>query len=535
MRTRFRATPGRLGYRGRALKLVVPGALVLLGVIFVQAGSASPPSSGNKVVDICLQYSGSPDCSTSGQDSVLPGAATPTLTLQIKNASSSGSTLGSVNFDAPTTLPIDASTLAPSVAPAGNVSLVSKSGTGGQLQIRNLNLAIGGTATVTFAVDTPCAGTGIVWPAPATKQSNNFLGTGNDFQLGTTTGMTSDIAAGGCHVAFYNQPADTKVGSNIETGVGSTGDPIKVGLYDSSNHLLQSCPASVADCTATIAASAGSPDAGILSGGSTPVTFAYDSGANGLIAPFSSLSISGVTHFPESFTLTASGLGTSAASHAFNIVYETGSCTGGSCTLGTLDHPVTLGGGGGAVYITTSTGFTFLELNPLDPIASSTPPPAGCLNFKGTGAEGFVETDGRTSSDANMTITYYVPQKLISARYGKNVGQQFIPICAGAKPVDSSTAVAQNCTASTTGWTDNVLGGPDGLFTGTYSRAVCDTADGYVWGILPSFQDVSKMSADELHDLGPYVHDWNSLTINGATYRYFTIVVPGNWDMQGHG
>lgn len=506
--------------------LLVLAALAALAVVLIPTGSASVTTI--KVYDLQLGSTGS-GCSTPG-DSCLPGATLATMTLNITNDQASNTTLGSVNFDAPSALPIDTSVAHSPTTTAGNVQLTAKSGTGGELQIRNLNLAPNSSATVTYYVDSPCSGSGLSWSAFA-KQSNNFNGSGNDFTLNNSgsAGLTSDIAPGGCHVGFYNQPTDTKVGGTITDVAGSAGAPIKVGLYNSSNQLLQSCP--VQSCTASISASTGSPDAGSLSGGGA-VAFAYDAGEGGLIASFGSLSITGVTHFPESFTLTASGLNTSATSQPFNIVNYTADCSSGSCTLGSLDNPANLGGGGGAVFITTSTGFTFLELNPSDPLTST---PAGCQSFIGTGAEGLVETDGRTDPNASMTVTYYVPQKLIQARYGKNVGQQFIPICAGLKQVVTNSVTgavsAQSCSPAgdtSQGWLGDELSG--GLFDGNPNGpvpAVCGS-DGYYWGILPSFQD-------KVPPGGPVVTGWNSITIGGTAYRYFVITVPPGWDMIGHG
>jgi hypothetical protein len=530
--------------------LIVLAALAALAVILVPTGSAKPPSSNTKNYSLCLTGptdTGTSFCSSSSSQSHVAPAATTTMTLTINNDPTSPQTLGSMNLDAPLNLPIVSASS--SASPAGDVTYVASGGVNGtgELQIRNLNLAAGSSATVTFNVQAPCAGGPFTWPTPVTKQSNDFNGTGNDFNAPTTfAGYKTALSGGGCYVDFYNQPADTAVDQPITTAPGSTGDPIKVGLYvgtGATKHLVTSCP--VSSCAATITASRGSTDAGSLSGGG-PVTFTNDTTAGGLIATFSSLQISNVTHYPDQFTLTATGLGTTATSSPFNITYFA-TCTGSGCTLGTFTNPVPLGGSGGATYITTSSGFKFLELNPVD--SSSTPAyvtaaGGGCTYFLGTGAQGFAETDGRTDPTANMTVTYLVPMNLIKARYGKNTGQQFIPICAGARPVDTTKnppVVETNCPPSVPGWTDDVLDS-SGMFAGPpEGNAQCNPLDtspdtaGYYWGILPSFQDESGMTSAELATLGPYVSGWGTETVGGTNYRYFTIVVPPNWDVYGRG
>jgi len=45
------------------------------------------------------------------------------------------------------------------------------------------------------------------------------------------------------------------------------------------------------------------------------------------------------------------------------------------------------------------------------------------------GATGFEEFHGGVPS--GLKVTYYVSQNSINATYGKNVGAQYIPICAG--------------------------------------------------------------------------------------------------------
>ena len=88
-----------------------------------------------------------------------------------------------------------------------------------------------------------------------------------------------------------------------------------------------------------------------------------------------------------------------------------------------------------------------------------------------------------------MTVTYYVNQKNIDATYGKNVGAQYIPICAGTFKLVNGviTLCDPNATNDTSGWpTDEI--DSSGRFTGAIGHAVC-RSDGRYWGIVPSFQN----------------------------------------------
>ena len=81
-------------------------------------------------------------------------------------------------------------------------------------------------------------------------------------------------------------------------------------------------------------------------------------------------------------------------------------------------------------------------------------------------------------------------QKNIDATYGKNVGAQYIPICAGTfKVVSGAITPCTNYddTTDTSGWPADELDS-SGRFTGAVVHAVC-RSDGRYWGIVPSFQD----------------------------------------------
>jgi hypothetical protein len=180
--------------------------------------------------------------------------------------------------------------------------------------------------------------------------------------------------------------------------------------------------------------------------------------------------------------------------------------------------------------ISTSAGFSFLGTSPS---SVPSPTPAGCQSWTATpGVTGFVEFDGRTDPvNATMTVTYFVPQNAIKAKYGKNVGQQFIPICVGVKYVDTTTKQPKDCGTNpqpqNTSWVGDQL--KNGAFTGKTARSICNPADGYYWGIISSFQDKLSQTTN------PVVTSWSSMTIGGVTYREFVMSVPADQDYKGGG
>jgi hypothetical protein len=509
-------------------------ASLALAAVLVPSGSASPPSSAVKDFDACLQYNGSPDCSTTlsrtgGTRSSLPGGAVSQLTLTIYNDQESNTTIGSANVDAPANIQLQYGTSYPVTANGGTPSgLVGAGSSSAELRLRNLNIAPNTSWVFTFYVQTACAGSGLQWNIYV-KQSNDFSGKGNDFAKINTTGLTSDLTGGGCKLAFLTQPAETQAGSTITDQQASTGGPIVVGLEDSNGNRLSSCPVVSCSVTMTDAKIKGSVN-GSFSGGAA-VQMVNDSTYGGLVAKFATLSIGSIpnANLPETFTLHAdAGSGITAAdSSQFDIALSATDCSSG-CSINHLP----LGGSGDSVLdFSTSSNLGYVILNPNAWPYTPTNAPAGCENFNSLGVAGFAETDGRRSSTGYLTITYYVNKKMIEARYGKNVGTQFIPICVAAMPVVNGES--ENCYdaggtvgSSAGGWVDDVLDA-SGKFTGTQSQAVCN-GDGYDYGILGSFQDKIDQTQN------PVATAWNTTTIGGTNYRWFQILVPPAWDLRGN-
>ncbi|TAM66294.1 MAG: hypothetical protein EPN50_05340, partial [Chloroflexota bacterium] len=99
-------------------------------------------------------------------------------------------TLGSANITLPSGLTVSGTS-----SDTGSVSV-----SGNVIQLRNLNLSPGATATVSFSLTAACGSSGGSW-ASVVKQSNAFNGPpGNDFSLSGTVPTTT--VTGSCSLAF---------------------------------------------------------------------------------------------------------------------------------------------------------------------------------------------------------------------------------------------------------------------------------------------------------------------------------------------
>jgi hypothetical protein len=472
------------------------------------------PADGGKIVNVCLQNAttGSPAGCAADADSVLPAGETAHVQLTLANAAEHGQTLGSVNLDAPEGLAIVPGTVSPLPA--------DSSATSSELQLRNLALDGGQSLVVSFDVTTGCTGSGLDWTVAA-KQANDFSGEGNDFDLGTTSGLTSDIEDGGCaHIAFANQPDRTAVGGTITDAPFSSGGPIEVGLYDSSDQLLTTCSE---DCSVTVAAA---PADGTF-GGTVTRDLTYDATAGGMVAKFDDLSIGGLgaAALPETFTLDATGHGTQATSSAFELDLAGVSCAGkSSCDSGSVQV------GNSVISGDTQSGnFVYLGLDRLQ--FSSLP--AGCQTLGAGIGTPMVVLEQRTSASGELSVTYGVAKALITKRFGNNKGQQFIPICIGAQRIalDSSSGktVSVPCDQPYAGhaqtpWIGKKLDASGNFNQTANAPAVCDPASGYFFGIVGSFQDYTNSKKSLIIDpsWNPTVTSWTT----DAVYRYFTIRFP---------
>jgi hypothetical protein len=109
---------------------------------------------------------------------------------------------------------------------------------GSCVELRNLSLSPGQSASVTMWVTTPACQAGqFAWSAEA-KQANNFSGTpGNDLTYeAPPVSQPNTTLDGACALAFANQPSNTLVGQDIRNSAyDPTSDPVTVTVLDGQN------------------------------------------------------------------------------------------------------------------------------------------------------------------------------------------------------------------------------------------------------------------------------------------------------------
>jgi hypothetical protein len=231
------------------------------------------------------------------------------------------------------------------------------------------------------------------------------------------------------------------------------------------------------------------------------------------------------------FTATASALGLSTLASTPPFVIQ----TNGTDCIGQNPCDVNGPAGNGLVDVQGSGGnFIYIALSgsPLPP--EVTGPNGGCTNFTGTGTD-FRETDARDGS-GNLTVRLSISNQALKTAYGPNYGQPNVPICVGVQHLVGNTAYP--CTDPVNGgtaWPDRALSAPGKTWQGAYDPhgAYCDTTIGspgygYWWGIVGTFQDPNPPFDPTAV---PLVTDWGG----AGNFRTFTIGVPSQWDMNGHG
>jgi hypothetical protein len=135
--------------------------------------------------------------------------------------------LGSANITFPAGVNVTSVNL---VTPAGGTATV----VGNVLQLRNLYLAPGASAFVTFSAAVPCTAAGANYSlAIKVKQSNDFNGTGNDLNAATPPPVLAGI--GSCVPCNGGQQcnANTSTSASLASVSGvatSTGDRLRVSL-----------------------------------------------------------------------------------------------------------------------------------------------------------------------------------------------------------------------------------------------------------------------------------------------------------------
>lgn len=283
---------------------IVHVSLGVLAAVMLAAATLVAPAAGSASAGTCPP-SGKCFAVTVSPASPAAGAATP-FAFTITNEAGTQQ-LGSVQISAPAGFVITG-------APG------SKSFTPSSALFINLGLNPP-TTTTTLTVNAipACSSGSYQWGIEA-KQSNDFSGTGNDFQLDPASAANlSGSVAGSCSLAFTNdgQPAGAAVNAVITAGFSSQGGPVKVEVLDGSGHLATGSTAAV-----TVAIGS-NPGSGSLSGTLTV-------NAIGGIASFSDLSIN---QPGDGYTLTATSPGiTPETSDQFKIWGSLQHCLTTSCS-----------------------------------------------------------------------------------------------------------------------------------------------------------------------------------------------------------
>jgi hypothetical protein len=495
--------------------VLAPAALLV--VLVPAGGSAKPPPVTN--FEICVQNATSgtatPACSAVGTASSFAGNTVATVKVTVKNDAGSNLSIGSANVNVPPQLKV----VGGSATPTSNVQAVGQT-----LRFRNLNLNKGQSFVATLQVDVACGGPGGNgdWSSQtqqAYTSSDGNTGTSFSYLNGSSAGVPSTISAA-CHLGFVHQPTDTTSGDTIVNRLPNEDPAITVGLFDNGGTAMTSCPVGYDTC---------SVDVDSLPGGVTGTTTEQLTGT-GLVASFGDLSITNPA-LATQYNLTAVGDGSFAPQ-----------VTSGSFLIASVVNPITCSGGhcsknqqqlsgpnlaDSFADVTAVSNFNFMTLSPF----TQTTPPLGCTAIASLGVTGFAESDNRAPGSGPMTIRYYVNKDVLTARYGKNVGNQFTPICVGGRPVDVATGTIEDCTqfdavgGSSHGWQGDALNPKTGLFTGKEANAVCNS-DGYYWGVISSYQDKLDQTTN------PVVTNWGGANIGGDNYRFFDMSVPPNWDWR---
>lgn len=272
--------------RSRRIAVVVAATLGALLMLTASASAAYKPYS--VVISNADAVSSTPATLSGGTE----GSVRATYTNRTGQQQ-----LGSSDLTAPAGLRV----VSASVAPTGTATV-----SGSVIRLRSLNLNPGAKATVTVQLVPDCTSQTYTWPAPVTKQSNDFNGQpGNDLNLDAATSDLRTVVTGGCRLRFLAQPKNARVTQTVtNSAYDPSGAPVSVEVVDG---LGQRIAASSQLITVGFGVNAG---AGTLSGTKTVTA------ASG-VATFSTLSID-KPGFGYTLVATSPGL-TSATSDTFTI------------------------------------------------------------------------------------------------------------------------------------------------------------------------------------------------------------------------
>ena len=261
---------------------------------------------------------------------------------------------------------------------------------GNTIQLRDLSVPAGTSASVSVIALTPCPTGTYTWSVIA-KQANNFSGDpGNDLTFDAANSALTTSLTGTCHLGFdfVSQPASAQAGAAITTVTyDPAAPPVAVQVLDGSGSLISSSTASV------ILTILNNPGGGFLSGTTTV-------NAIGGVATFPGISIdqSGLN-----YTLAASTAAVAidpGASAPFNIADVGKQCPAGPCSSGTVTD-----GGTSASELASGGAFgdllsLYVSVEPLD-----------CTNYTETSAVVTFDVTGSRTKSITITIAKASGQK----------------------------------------------------------------------------------------------------------------------------
>lgn len=381
------------------------------------------------------------------------------------------------------------------------------------------------------------------WPRGAGRRAAVLLALAGSIigLVGSAHAASLASCSNGCLLAWTVQPSNAKVTDTItdtpfSAESGAPSSSVQVTVVDNNGHTVTNARGTVSLARTTNAGVFDNPPcASFLSNASVSLSQGT--------ATFTGLS---ANCSGKLFTLTATSSAgyTSAVSGSFSIFQTYVPCdTSNPNCRSTLN----LGGNGNAGLTTSTSGaFTFIALAG----GAQVKPDSGCENWKGPFTNGFREVDQSGGNGTTKTFTYFVSQSLLKAKYGKNTGQQFVPLCAGGEAFVAGVPAPCWTGPATGGWWGESLNA-DGTISGILKQASCN-GDGLWWGFMPSFQDFNNPNFGGLNtpppsdfswSTNPVVTGWSSCTAGstcpvgvgtaGTTYRSFSLSVPYPWDWGG--
>jgi hypothetical protein len=278
---------------------------LLSAVALALSLSVTASATGSKPYTATWVSGGNPVANPPNQIAV---SGTSNVVLRLKNWADPQS-LGSANITVPAGYTLN----------SGSVSPGTATKVGNTLQLRNLSLAPGASRDVTINVTAPCAAAGAATWTVIVKQANNFSGPpGNDFvrKAGTAAPSTT-VTASACLLRFANQPNTTQTGNIIKSGHDSTGNVIKVEIFDPATGLVVNVNAAV---TLTLDFN---PAGGTLTGGA--------GNAVAGVATFPNLSID--TPGPYKLKASSPAASNTPVSNQFMVSDTVDTCEGAGCSF----------------------------------------------------------------------------------------------------------------------------------------------------------------------------------------------------------